>query len=107
MATGINKTITLDGVGGLQVSYWRLDVRGIRVGTDGVNVIMVPFLNSSADTGGAQPAMQFARRYSMTLAQAGFTATSTGGAAIANYLRDTILNWLLNNESDFTGGTLI
>ena len=101
MAVAINKSIEIPRMGGLTAVYWKLMHFNADLGSNRVKVRMVPFL-SQAEDGVKSPASLFGRNYTMTFAQAQLGTSQTG-----NQLRDTILNWLLNNEPDFTGGTLV
>lgn len=109
MAVAISKSIELPNQGGLTVTYWKLKYVNFSLSPNAVTVLMVPFLSQAADDGVKSPAMGFAKLYNLTFAQAGLnTAGNTIGATSAGpYLRDTILAYLLANEPDFSGGSLV
>jgi hypothetical protein len=107
MAVAINKSITISNMGGLTFAYWKLDSARIKISPTSVAILMVPFVASVNDDGSTHPASQFSKQYTLTAAQAGLGSSNLGGANVGNFLRDTILAWLLANEADFSGGSLV
>lgn len=94
-------------MGGVVAGYWKLTHIFVDSDNNKILATMTPFLNQAAETGGKQRMDRFAKRYEMTFAQGGLGSTGLGGKNVGNFLRDTILSFLLANESDFTGGTLV
>lgn len=102
MAVAINKSIELDGFGGVVVSYWKIINVNIYLSPNRVEAFLVPLLNQASDAGGKTPLHSFLRIYNLTFAQAGLNTSQTGAQ-----MRDTILAFILANEPDFAGGTLV
>lgn len=103
MAVAINKAIELPPrFGGLTLAYWKLTRFEANLFSSQVHVTMSPFLDSSKDNVTYLPADSFSRTYILTFGQAGLNLSQTG-----NQIRDRILQFLVDNESDFAGGVLV
>lgn len=108
MAVAISKSIEIDGLGGASFGYWKLVNLRAELGPNTVLVTMMPSLDAAA-AAASKTAPAHARKYTLTFAQAGVSANANtlGSVIVGNYLRDTILTHILNNVSEFIGGSLV